>query len=265
MSLLSRPLMSRIGCRGDYMKLRCLGSSSLGNCYLLENDRECLILEAGLPLKVVKKALDFNISKIVGLLITHEHGDHSKYAKNFVKEGIPTATSIGTSRELKLPSCAFLHSGYWYQYGGFTITPFPVVHDAMEPFGYIIRHQEIGTLLFASDTEYIRQNFRKLQLNHIMIECNYSQKIIDGRVYQGETVKGLRDRVLQSHMELETCKEFIRQNQTVMLDNIVLLHLSDGNSDENQFVKEIQEVAGDRVNVFAADKGLEVNLDFLPF
>lgn len=250
------------------MKLRCLGSSSLGNCYLLENDRECLVLEAGLPLKKVKEALDFNISKIAGLLVTHEHGDHFGYIKDYLSAGVPIKASQGTWSKLDIElniKNMFVRPGYWYQLGGFTITPFPVVHDAAEPFGYIIRHQEIGALLFASDTEYIRQNFHKLQLNHIMIECNYSQKIIDNRMHQGETVKGLRDRVLQSHMELETCKEFIRQNKTVMLDNIILLHMSDGNSDEKQFVKEIQEVVGERVNVFAADKGLEVNLDFLPF
>lgn len=246
------------------MRLRCLGSSSLGNCYLLENDRECLVLEAGLPLMEVKKTLDFDISKIVGLLVTHEHGDHAKHYREYQKTGIFVAMSKGTAEAIQSDDF-YIRSGCWYQYGGFTITPFPVVHDAAEPFGYIIRHQEIGTLLFASDTEYIRQNFIKLQLNHIMIECNYSQKIIDSRVHQGDTDKGLRDRILQSHMELETCKEFIRQNQTVMLDNIILLHLSDGNSNETQFIKEIREVAGERVRVLAADKGLEINLDIIPF
>lgn len=249
------------------MQLRCLGSGSSGNCYLLENDRECLVLEAGLPLKKVKEALDFDISKIVGVLVTHEHGDHCKYAKDYHKAGIEIRMSKGTAdnMEAEFLTVQLVNPGYWYQLGGFTITPFPVIHDAAEPFGYIIKHQEIGTLLFASDTEYIKQNFGKLQLNHIMVECNYSQKIIDSRMHQGKTVKGLRDRVLQSHMELDTCKEFIRQNQTAMLDNIILLHLSDGNSNEQQFIQEIQDVTGERVNVFAADKGLEINLDIIPF
>jgi len=66
-------------------------------------------------------------------------------------------------------------------------------------------------------------------------------------------------------MELETCKEFIRQNKTVMLYNIILLHLSDGNSNQKQFIQEIQEVAGPFVRVYAADKGLTVNLDVIPF
>ena len=49
------------------MKLKCLGSGSSGNCYILENDSEALIIEAGIPFMTVKKALDFNINKIVAL------------------------------------------------------------------------------------------------------------------------------------------------------------------------------------------------------
>ena len=40
------------------MKLKVLGSNSQGNCYLLEDDHECLIIEAGVPIREVKKALD---------------------------------------------------------------------------------------------------------------------------------------------------------------------------------------------------------------
>jgi phosphoribosyl 1,2-cyclic phosphodiesterase len=249
------------------MQLRCLGSSSSGNCYLLENETECLVLEVGLPLKEVKKALDFNVSKIVGVLVSHEHGDHFKYVKDYLKDGIPIMASQGTWSTLPYEveiSEKVMRSGYWYQLGNFTITPFRVVHDAVEPFGFIIRHPDIGALLFASDTEYIKQNFRSLKLNHIMIECNYSQEIIDERMNSGGTVKSLRDRVLQSHMELETCKEFIRTNATSALDTITLLHLSDGNSDTEQFKKEIQEIHPFAI-VYVADKEVEVNLDIIPF
>ena len=59
------------------MKLKVLGSNSLGNCYILENKDEALILEAGIKLVNVKKALNYNISKIVGCLVSHEHNDHA--------------------------------------------------------------------------------------------------------------------------------------------------------------------------------------------
>ncbi len=248
------------------MQLRCLGSSSSGNCYLLENETECLVLEAGLPFISVKKALDFNISKIVGVLVTHEHGDHAKYVKDYVNAGIEARMSLGTAENIDAEhlTITLMREGDWYQIGSFFVTPFPVIHDAAEPFGFIIRNWNMGTLLFASDTEYIKQNFKNLKLNHIMVECNYSQKIIDNRMNHGETVKGLRDRVLQSHMELETCKEFILANATASLDTITLLHLSDGNSDAEQFKKEIHEIHPFGP-VYVADKGLVVNLDIVPF
>ena len=69
------------------MTLQVLGSSSSGNCYLLETDRECLIIEAGIPLIKVKQALDFNIRKVVGCIISHVHNDHAKYAKAMVDCG----------------------------------------------------------------------------------------------------------------------------------------------------------------------------------
>ena len=60
-----------------------LGSSSKGNCYLLEYKNQVLILDAGVSFKEVQKALNFNIEKVVGVLITHEHMDHLKYATDF--------------------------------------------------------------------------------------------------------------------------------------------------------------------------------------
>ena len=247
------------------MKFKCLGSGSSGNCYLLEDEMECLVIEAGLPFKEVNKAIDFEVGKIVGVLVTHEHQDHAKFAKEYIKAGIFVGMSNGTETALNTMTHPLINPGFWYQMGGFKITPFRAVHDAAEPFGFIIRHEKIGTMLFATDTEYIKQNFKVLNLNHIMVECNYSQKIIDSRVSYGDTDKGLRDRVLKSHMELETCKSFIEANKTSSLYNVCLLHLSDGNSHEEQFKDEVKHVVGAGTEVFVADRGVEIVLDLCPF
>ncbi|WP_418517592.1 MBL fold metallo-hydrolase [Pseudoruminococcus massiliensis] len=56
------------------MKLKCLGSSSAGNCYLLtSNSRETLILDCGIPIKEIKKGLNWNIRGIKGVIISHAH------------------------------------------------------------------------------------------------------------------------------------------------------------------------------------------------
>lgn len=56
------------------MKLKCLGSSSAGNCYLLtSNSGETLILDCGIPIKEIKKGLDWNIRGIKGMITSHAH------------------------------------------------------------------------------------------------------------------------------------------------------------------------------------------------
>jgi phosphoribosyl 1,2-cyclic phosphodiesterase len=248
------------------MKLICLGSSSSGNCYLLENESECLVLEAGLPFKKVKEALSFDVLKIVGVVGSHLHKDHFGYAEEYLKCGIPVYASEETHNSIsrKNENQIAVKCGYWYQAGGFNITPFRVEHDC-ECFGYIIRHDDFGTMLFATDTAFIRENFKKLKLNHILIECNYSIDIVNRYYADGSIERSRLDRILKTHMELGTTKEFIRTNRTASLDSIVLLHLSDGNSDAKQFQSEVQEIIGDDVKVVVADKGVELKLDLFPW
>lgn len=78
------------------MVLKVLGSSSHGNSYILENDREALLLEAGVRFASVKQALDYNITKVVGCLITHEHKDHAGYINEVLKATVPVYASAGT-------------------------------------------------------------------------------------------------------------------------------------------------------------------------
>ena len=78
------------------MVLKVLGSSSRGNCYVLENEREALILEAGIKFSEAKRALDYNITKVVGCLITHEHKDHAGHISEVLGACIPVYASAGT-------------------------------------------------------------------------------------------------------------------------------------------------------------------------
>ncbi len=53
----------------------------------LDNGNEALIIEAGIRFQEVKKALDFNLRKVVGCVVTHAHNDHAKYIKAMVDSG----------------------------------------------------------------------------------------------------------------------------------------------------------------------------------
>lgn len=56
------------------MFLKCISSGSKGNAYALQGKDEILLLECGKSFIEVKKAIDWQILKIKGCLLSHEHG-----------------------------------------------------------------------------------------------------------------------------------------------------------------------------------------------
>ena len=90
------------------MRLKCLGSSSAGNCYLLTSDSgETLILDCGIPIKEIKKGLDWNVKDVVGVLCTHKHLDHSKSVEDFEAMGIPIYAPYISQNLMAIGSGAF--------------------------------------------------------------------------------------------------------------------------------------------------------------
>lgn len=240
------------------MKLICLGSSSAGNCYLLENETECLMIECGIPIKEVKKVMNFNIRKIVGCVATHRHNDHIGHLEDVLKCGIPIYTNDETVEAVEVIYGELLHGvpeKRPFTLGNFKITPFYVPHDDTPCYAYQICHEEIGKLLFLTDLEYCKYRFK--DVNQIMIEANYSKEIIqkDNPNYE---------HVCRGHMELETTLEFLKANKGLDLRNVVLLHLSDNNSDAEMFAAKTKEVVG-MADVYVADRGMEIELNKEPF
>lgn len=249
------------------MILKVLGSSSKGNSYIIESESQVLVIEAGIRLSEVKKAIGFDVSKIVGALVTHEHGDHAKYINEFTLNSIDVYCSSGTAENYSSAIRIAAHrlhkvaSGTMIQIGEFKVLPFDVIHDAAEPFGFLINHPESGNILFLTDTFYSEFTFR--DLNNIIIEVNYDLAILEANIKSGRLNPSIRNRIVTSHMSLQTAKELLAANDLSKVNNIVLIHLSDGNSNTESFKREIEGATGKTITV--ADSGTEVLLNKTPF
>ncbi|AEX84753.1 Metal-dependent hydrolase [Marinitoga phage MPV1] len=240
------------------MKLKILGSSSKGNGYLLIGENETLIIEAGINIKQVKKELNFNLSNVVGCLISHSHGDHSKYTSDFLKTGISCYMTKETIEALNINHYR-LHKiipEQMFNIGNFKILPFSTKHDCPGSVGFLIKHNELGTLLFATDTFYLEYKFPNV--NHIMIEANYDKNILVENILKGYIPDVVAKRVFKSHFELSNLKEFFKANDLTKTKEIILIHLSDNNSDAKRFKKEIEELTFK--TVYIAEEGLELSL-----
>ena len=93
-----------------------------------------------------------------------------------------------------------------------------------------------------------------------MIECNYSLDILNEN---GTIPNIVRNRTIKSHMSYDTCKETLLANDLSIVNNIVLIHLSDNNSDAERFRKGIEEATGK--TTFVAKKGLKIEFNKTPF
>lgn len=239
------------------MELIVINSSSAGNGYILKASNEVLLLEAGVHFKEVQKHLDYDVKGIVGTLVSHRHGDHSMYIKEYEKySDVYAPESSIVSHKVKE-----IEPLRQFTLGDFKILPFEVQHD-VKTFGYLINHEESGNILFATDTYFLKYTFPGL--NHILIEANYCEHILDENIKSGKISPAMKSRVFQSHMNINTTIKTLRANDLTKVVNVVLIHLSAGNSNEKQFIDRVKAEVGTPY-VFAATRGMKLKLDESPF
>ena len=221
-------------------------SSSRGNFYQVAAAGTRLLLECGIPIWEIKRYLNFDLSRIDGCLLTHAHKDHAKAAKEITALGIDLYCSAGTIKALGLSGHRVhpIKAMEQFSIGQWTILPFEIEHDAPEPLGFLIANQD-SKLLFVTDTYFIRYRFSGL--THIAVECNWDEQFLPP-----DFEFALKKRLLESHMSLHTLKSFFAANDLKNVQEIHLLHLSDGNSCSEYFKTEIQALTG--IPVYVAPK-----------
>ena len=227
------------------LNIRSYASSSKGNLYTVDDGHTKLMLECGLPWRDIQSSLNFKVSQIAGCLITHEHLDHALAVHDLMKAGIDCYMSWGTAQALKLSGhrLHILKALNQFCIGTWAIKPFQAHHDAAEPLCFLMADQSRGKLLFATDTAYIAYRFEGL--THVMVEANYAAPLLKDNTQSSE----LRRSILQDHMSLETLIRMLRANDLTKVEEIHLLHLSDNNSNADEFKRRIQEVTGKPVYI----------------
>lgn len=234
------------------MSVLVLKTGSKGNCYILKADKEWLIIEAGISFKEILAGINYELENVVGCLVTHEHKDHSKAVKDLLESGIDVYATQGTFNELKINHhrANILRVEKTIKIGNFTILAFDVVHDANEPVGFLIYHKKFGKVLFLTDAAYCDYNFKNV--NSIFIECNYIKK----KLKESDLCRSVKDRIILSHFELSDVISFLNNNNNENLKKVVLIHLSDKNSDAEIMKDTIQdefkitvEIAKDRSEI----------------
>ena len=232
------------------------GSGSSGNCYLLQTDNSCLMIDSGVGVRALKRFFhDYGISFscINNILVTHDHADHVKsvgalsnesgipvYATEAVHKGIQKNYCVRKKIE---PSCVrVIEKGVEYKIDEFKVTPFDVPHDSNDNVGYRIETQGIVFCLMTDIghvTDDIKANIALA--DYLVIEANHDEAMLMSGPY--------------GHLSNRLCGETVAENASGHLKHVWLCHLSEENNHPELVRKTIETLFH--------EKGLSVDVDIL--
>ena len=170
------------------LKFCSLASGSSGNCYLIKNDSAALIIDAGISGKKILQGLDDTNTPheyAKGLLITHEHTDHVKSESVLSKKlpGLSVYANQGTWGGIKKPVAPtqqrIFRTGEDFYIEDFMIRPFSIPHDAADPVGFSIYHEN-KQISIVTDVGYITDSIfdEIIDADLLLLEANHEKEIL---------------------------------------------------------------------------------------
>lgn len=218
-------------------------SGSRANLYEVRSGDTRILLEAGLRLKEIKGKLNYELSQIDAVFITHSHKDHALSAEALLKAGKTVYMLAATQRELEINNhhrLKLIDTGETVRIGSMNVLAFETEHD-VESLGFLITDGQ-DKLCFATDTYYIRYRFKGITI--LAVECNYDEQILEQNILNGEVPALLKRRLARSHFNFENYKQFLRMNDLSKVREIHMIHMSSSNSDPEAFKKEVAGMTG---------------------
>ena len=180
--------------------------------------------------------------------------DHSKAIPDALSCGIKVYSNKDVADKFKGVTPLAPLKGY--RIGGFKVFTLPVQHD-VECYAYVVEHKGMGKLLFVTDAMMLE--YRINGLNHIMVEANYADDIVEENIRTGYVNPMMRERLMTTHFSIDNVIEMLRSNDLSCVKEIVLLHLSKLDADADKFRLDVKAATGK--DVYVAKNGLEIEFN----
>lgn len=219
------------------------GSGSSGNCAYIGTNQGGVLIDAGIDGKYVTDQLLHNgidSSAVKGIILTHDHGDHVKYAYSLLRyhrdmrlyctpktlNGLLRRHSI--SRRIKdyhVP----IYKEFTFDIAGLSITPFEVSHDGTDNVGFSIEGEGVRFVV-VTDSGYItpRADNYMQTADALMIEANYDAEMLR----RGSYTEHLKARIMSDigHLDNAVTAAYLARLASPRLRHIFLCHLSHDNN-----------------------------------
>ena len=214
-----------------------LNSGSNGNCYYVGNEKEAILVDAGISCREIDKRmkrLGLSMQKIKAVFISHEHTDHTRGIYSLVKKyRLPVYITSATMKfsGLKLDN-GFVRSFAAYvpvTIGGLSVIAFPKAHDAADPYSFTITYDQTKVGVFTdigSACEHVTQQFS--QCHAAFLEANYDDVMLEQGNYPYHLKKRIRGG--QGHLSNKQALELFTTYRSSSMTHLLLSHLSKNNN-----------------------------------
>ena len=233
--------------------LHVLASGSKGNASIVEGPGGSVLVDCGISRRALlgrAEELGVDVSRVVAVVLTHEHSDHvgglSVFCNRFDGPLFATAGTVAARRYLtELPFTLVGHEDE-LELAGMRVRTFPTSHDVADPIGLRFSTAD-DALGFCTDTgELGEKALEALTDTRILaLESNHDERMLA----TGDYPAYLKARVggPTGHLSNAQAAEAIARLVGPDTETVVAMHLSQENNRPSLCVRTLAEAVGAEV------------------
>lgn len=246
------------------MNIISLQSGSNGNCVYVEAGNVRLLFDAGISGRQAQLRLSSHgrdIAEVDGLLISHDHRDHSRsmgiFHRKFGHAVYVTEKTLAAARascELgPIDDIRHFKAGSALRFGEVTVETIPTPHDGIDGVGFVVDdgRKRLGIL---TDLGHVFDRLAAAvqSLDAVLLESNYDPALLSGGPYP-EFLKR-RIRGPGGHISNIESARLLRAAIDGRLSWACLAHLSEQNNDPELALRTHRGILGKRLPLYVASR-----------
>ena len=226
------------------VEFQILGSSSGGNCALLQTGQTKVLVDVGFSAKRIGcllEAVGESIDAIDAVFLTHEHSDHAQGIRGLAKRAdLPVFANRDTAdavqaKATKPVNWKVFQTGTDFSFRDLKVRSFSLPHDAYDPVGFTFNWGEEGdlftpprSLAWVTDLGYVPEHVKEhiRQVHTLVIEANYDEELLERDERRPWSTKQ-RIRGRHGHLSNNAAFDLVAElSHNSILEKVYLAHLS---------------------------------------
>ena len=237
-----------------------LNSGSNGNCYYVGNEREAILVDAGISCRETEKRmarLGLSMQKVKAIFVSHEHSDHIRGIPVLAKKfNLPVYITPGTllhlGNSVNMQLVHHLREFETVNIGELQVTSFPKEHDASEPHSFFVSCRDINVGIFTDIGVVCDRLIRYFSQCHAaFLEANYDDDMLDNGGYPYHLKRRIRGG--KGHLSNKQALALFTTHRPAHMTHLLLSHLSHNNNNP-KLVEDLFTACAEGIHVVVASR-----------